>query len=302
MSHTFFLSHGPHREATVVVSSHLPTKWPSRAHDSHHHQHVVLPPLPGFSPRSLLGLGTEHCHLLPQPSSLQGGPPIAPHKLAPRSSRCLFLRCSSGHKGYWCLYLLTHRVIISCHVVFDEDVFPLADCSPPPDLDTLMDFDPIVVPPLPSPTISPTPLTGCTASSPLPTPRMVPPPPTVPHEASSPSTSPRAAPSPLTAPCIDVHLLPLPPVLAPLFDTMCGPVASDRAMHRRPSSSPTPGPSAPLLHHAWPRRLRPRHVRPHLSDHLWHALSILHASTSNVCGLVHCSPIPTSTPCPGPLP
>jgi hypothetical protein len=42
----------------------------------------------------------------------------APHKLSPRSTRCLDI--------------LTHCIIISCHVVFDEEDFPLADSSPPP--------------------------------------------------------------------------------------------------------------------------------------------------------------------------
>jgi hypothetical protein len=54
------------------------------------------------------------------------------HKLSPRSTRCLFLGYSPGHKGYRCLKLTSHRIIISCHVVFDEDVFPLAGSSPPP--------------------------------------------------------------------------------------------------------------------------------------------------------------------------
>jgi hypothetical protein len=37
----------------------------------------------------------------------------APHKLAPRSTRCLFLGYSSDHKRYRCVDLLTHRIIIS---------------------------------------------------------------------------------------------------------------------------------------------------------------------------------------------
>jgi hypothetical protein len=42
-----------------------------------------------------------------------------PHKLAPCSSPCIFLGYSPDHKGYRCLDLLTHRIIISRHVVFD---------------------------------------------------------------------------------------------------------------------------------------------------------------------------------------
>jgi hypothetical protein len=57
----------------------------------------------------------------------------ATHKLAPRSTRCLFLGYSLDQKGYHCLDLTSHHIIISRHVVFDEDVFPLAGSSPPTD-------------------------------------------------------------------------------------------------------------------------------------------------------------------------
>jgi hypothetical protein len=61
----------------------------------------------------------------------------APHKLAPRSTRCVFLGYSSDHKGYRCLDLSTNRLIVSRHVVFDEDSFPLAASPNPIDLDFL---------------------------------------------------------------------------------------------------------------------------------------------------------------------
>jgi hypothetical protein len=47
-----------------------------------------------------------------------------PHKLSPRSTRCLFLGYSLDHEEYRCLYLLSHRIIINHLVVFDEAVFP----------------------------------------------------------------------------------------------------------------------------------------------------------------------------------
>jgi hypothetical protein len=50
----------------------------------------------------------------------------APHKLAPRSTKCVFLGYSSNHKGYRCLDLSTNRIIISRHVTFDEADFPFS--------------------------------------------------------------------------------------------------------------------------------------------------------------------------------
>jgi hypothetical protein len=59
-----------------------------------------------------------------------------PHKLAPRSTRCVFLGYSSDHKGYRCLDLSTNRLIVSRHVIF-YDSFPLAASPNPTDLDFL---------------------------------------------------------------------------------------------------------------------------------------------------------------------
>lgn len=46
--------------------------------------------------------------------------PYTPHKLAFRSTKCVFLGYSSTQKGCRCLDLQTNRVYISCHVIFDE--------------------------------------------------------------------------------------------------------------------------------------------------------------------------------------
>jgi hypothetical protein len=43
-----------------------------------------------------------------------------PHKLAPRSTRCVFI-AYFYHKGYRCLDLSTNCLLVSGHVVFDED-------------------------------------------------------------------------------------------------------------------------------------------------------------------------------------
>jgi hypothetical protein len=63
-----------------------------------------------------------------------------PHKLAPRSSLCIFLGYSSEHKGYRCLELQSNRIIISRHVVFDESFFPFSDMSTTPMAPSALDF------------------------------------------------------------------------------------------------------------------------------------------------------------------
>jgi histone deacetylase 1/2 len=77
----------------------------------------------------------------------------APHKLAPRTTLCVFIGYSPDHKGYMCLDLTTNRVIISRHVVFDETTFPFSlqrPSPPPPELDFLTDDDSLEVPSLPA--------------------------------------------------------------------------------------------------------------------------------------------------------
>jgi hypothetical protein len=83
------------------------------------------------SPPSYEHLRVFGCTCYPNTSS------TTPHKLSPRSTRCVFLGYSSDHKGYRCLDLSTNRLIVSQHVVFDEASFPLAASPHLTDLDFL---------------------------------------------------------------------------------------------------------------------------------------------------------------------
>jgi hypothetical protein len=67
-----------------------------------------------------------------------------PHKLSPCSTWCVLLGYSADHKGYHYLDLATNCLIVSQHVVFDEDNFPL-DASPSlTNLDFLCESGPMV--------------------------------------------------------------------------------------------------------------------------------------------------------------
>jgi hypothetical protein len=68
----------------------------------------------------------------------------APHNLSPRSTRCVFLGYSADHKGYRYLDQSTNRLIVSRHVVFDEDNFPLVASPSLTDLNFLYESGPTV--------------------------------------------------------------------------------------------------------------------------------------------------------------
>ena len=100
----------------------------------------------------------------------------APHKLFPRSTLCVFLGYPQHHKGYRCYDLHSRKVIMSCHVVFDENNFLLAHSSSSfsssglsltPLHTNLQDFIPSVIRDRPSSCITlPSKDSGTTAASP----------------------------------------------------------------------------------------------------------------------------------------
>lgn len=53
-----------------------------------------------------------------------------PHKLAQRTSPCIFLGYPTNHHGYQCLDLSSRKIIISRHVIFDETIFPFKSVKP----------------------------------------------------------------------------------------------------------------------------------------------------------------------------
>jgi hypothetical protein len=112
-----------------------------------------------------------------------------PHKLAPHSTRCVFLGYSLDHKGYQCLDLTSHRVLISRHVVFDELDFPFSSFS---STASLTELDVFLDPAPMSPTVAPFPAGPFTMP-----PRVAPPAtlsPTQPRAASASPASPHATP------------------------------------------------------------------------------------------------------------
>jgi hypothetical protein len=84
----------------------------------------------GFAP-SYEHLSVSGCMCYPNTAT------TAPHKLSPHLTRCVFLGYSADHKGYRCLHLSTNHLIVSRHVVFDEDSFPLTASPSLTDLDFL---------------------------------------------------------------------------------------------------------------------------------------------------------------------
>jgi hypothetical protein len=203
-----------------------------------------------------------------------------PHKLSPRSTRCLFLGYSPNHKGYRCLDLASHRIIIFRHIVFDEDVFPLLTPPHPPISSPSLSL--IQVPIFPqAPRL--TPLSAPRAASP--SSRAAPSTPLVPHAAPTPPLAllpaPRVTPSPAPAP----RAAPATPGPSTSGTRFADPALIYRRRESTPPSTPTnPGPSTRAVHLADPavvyhRResatpVAPAVSAPHSEPSVYHPVAI----------------------------
>jgi hypothetical protein len=159
-SRAFFLSHGMHLRMscpytssqngkaermlrttndtirTLLLQAHLPARfWAEGLHTSTYLlNRLPSTACPAPTPhQALFGTPPRYDHLrvfwcacYPNTAA------TAPHKLAPRSTLCVFLGYSPDHKGYRCFDLSSHQVLISRHVVFDESVFPYSSTTTPP--------------------------------------------------------------------------------------------------------------------------------------------------------------------------
>ncbi|KAJ9563189.1 hypothetical protein OSB04_008349 [Centaurea solstitialis] len=136
---------------TLLFHSHLPpTFWVEALHMATH--------LLNLLPSTSINLDTPHYRLFqkhPSYSHLRVFGCLCyphlttPHKLAPRSTPCVFLGYPSQHRGFRCLDLSSRCVIISRHVIFDESIFPFGSVTPtdPPSysfLDDPSDTSPIM--------------------------------------------------------------------------------------------------------------------------------------------------------------
>src|SRR6185295_4448568 len=185
---------------SLHTATYLLNRLPSTASPAPTPHHALFGTPPRYDHLRVFG-----CACCPNTSA------TAPHKLAPRSTRCVFLGYSPDHKGYRCLDLTTRRVLISRHVVFNESDFPYSTSSTPspdPELKSLFPTDPVVQPPLP---VCPFPTGFPGTPAPFPVipaaPRAAPGPPVVPGAAPGSPAVPRAAPVPPPAP----RAAPVPP-------------------------------------------------------------------------------------------
>ncbi|WVZ64107.1 hypothetical protein U9M48_013674 [Paspalum notatum var. saurae] len=296
---------------SLHTATYLINRLPSTASPAPTPHHALFGTPPRYDHLRVFG-----CACYPNTSA------TAPHKLAPRLTRCVFLGYSPDHKGYRCFDLTSRRVMITRHVVFDESVFPFSSTTTPAsdlELESLFPTDPVVQPPLSERSAGPPPV--CLPDAPVPfpvvpaAPRAAPVSPAAPRaapEAPSSSAASRAAPeAPLSL--VGPRAAPRPPLRyaqpvrvyqrrtvvspAPTPPLPASPVQA-------PSTSPPAGPPEPPRHPRLAARVEstvyhppvlerdPRHLHPMVTRR---AAGVLRpAALSTAAAKPGISPVPSS--------
>ncbi|KAG7599937.1 Ribonuclease H-like superfamily [Arabidopsis suecica] len=191
---------------TLLIQAHMPYSFWVEALFTAVHTLNLLPSssIHNQIPFSrLFNKPADHSHLrvfgcLCYPNMLS----TSSHKLAPRSTTCVFLGYPSNHRGYRCLDISTRKIIISRHVTFVEDIFPFS-----------------ALPPSPKPPASPTspppppifPPSSLPSAGPIPTPENMPPPAPVQNTHPMTTRSKNGISKPRTPICLHTDIIsPLP--------------------------------------------------------------------------------------------
>lgn len=106
----------------LAASTYLLNRRPCRPRDNNTPFQLLFGTPPEYSHLRVFG-----CLCYPNTAA------TAPHKLAPRSARCIFLGYPLDQRGYKCYNPDTKRVLISRHVYFDETTFPFAQVNTSPE-------------------------------------------------------------------------------------------------------------------------------------------------------------------------
>ncbi|KAJ0435796.1 putative RNA-directed DNA polymerase [Helianthus annuus] len=156
-----------------------------------------------------------------------------PHKLALRSTPCIFLGYPANYRGYRCLELSTGKTIFSRHVTFDEVQFPFAHPSRPPPSHEFLDPSPLI---FTQPTVAPFANTHPKHGPTQPPPTNLPPGPT-----PSPRTMAHASSLPgLNSPNRNIMDYGPPPLSSPSApSTQPSPHASHSTLHQQPPHNQT---------------------------------------------------------------
>jgi hypothetical protein len=83
------------------TTTHLLNRLPTTAIQATYHHLALFGSAPSYEHMRIFG-----CTCYPNTTA------TAPHKLSPRSTRCVFLGYSADHKGYRCLDLSTNHLIV----------------------------------------------------------------------------------------------------------------------------------------------------------------------------------------------